>query len=99
MPSKDWPGFINTKMIIYHILVKHEYEAQDILKKIKVFEDFQKCAEKFSLCPSGKQGGLLGPFKKNRFVNSFEEAVEELPENKISKPVRTQFGYHLIWKK
>lgn len=86
-------------MNIYHILVKHEYEAQDILNRIKTFEDFQNAALKFSLCSSSNTGGLLGPFKKNRFVESFEEAAEALPANAISKPIHTQFGYHLIWKK
>lgn len=84
--------------LVHHILVKHEYEAQDILKKIAKGESFASCAQKFSTCPSNKQGGLLGPYKKNRFVEPFEEAVESLELNKISPPIRTQFGYHLILK-
>lgn len=85
-------------MQIYHILVQYEYEAQDLSKKIKNFEDFKSCAVKFSKCSSAKQGGLLGPFKPGRFVENFEEACDLLRENQISKPVRTQFGWHLIYK-
>lgn len=84
---------------VFHILVKHEYEANDILKKINEGMSFEQAAQKFSSCPSGKNGGALGPFKPGRFVEAFEESLETLPMNKISIPVRTSFGYHLILKK
>lgn len=95
--------------LIYHILVKHEYEAIDLLKKLNQDMDqddtkntsqnkFEQLAQKFSQCPSAKQGGLLGPYKPGRFVEAFSEAVEQLKLNEISKPIRTQFGYHLIKK-
>ena len=85
-------------MLIYHILVQHEYEAQDLVKKIKSFDDFKSIAEKYSKCSSAKQGGLLGPFKRGRFVESFEDACEALNVHQMSQPVRTQFGWHLIYK-
>lgn len=79
-----------------HILVDQEYEAQDLLKKLEEGETFDSLAEKFSKCPSGKQGGMLGKFGKGRMVESFEEAAFALDVNEISAPVKTQFGYHLI---
>lgn len=82
----------------YHILVQYEYEAKDLQPKIKSFTDFQNYAKKYSTCSSAKDGGSLGVFKPNRFVEAFAEAFEVLPENQVSKPVRTQFGYHLIYK-
>ncbi len=83
---------------IFHILVKHEYEAKDVLKKINEGLSFEQAARKFSSCPSAKDGGLLGEFKPGRYVEAFEEAVVDLKTNKVSSPVRTQFGYHLILK-
>lgn len=83
---------------VKHILVKYEYEAQDVLKKIKEGLSFAEAAMKYSTCSSAKQGGELGVFKPRRFVEAFEEAVDGLKENEISKPIRTQFGYHLILK-
>lgn len=83
---------------IFHILVKHEYEAQDILKKIKAGMTFEQAAQKFSTCPSAKSGGFLGEFKPGRYVEAFEEAVLQLKFDTVSSPVRTQFGYHLIFK-
>lgn len=80
-----------------HILVEQEYEAQDVIKKIKEGEDFAVVASGFSKCPSGKQtGGDLGNFRSGQMVPSFEEAVKNLEVGQISEPVSTQFGYHII---
>lgn len=79
-----------------HILVQQEYEAQDLLRKIKEGADFGEVAGKFSLCPSRAQGGDLGTFGRGRMVEAFEEAAFSLKPGEISGPVRTRFGYHLI---
>jgi len=80
-----------------HILVDQEYEAQDLLQKIEKGEaTFEELAQKFSKCPSGKSGGDLGEFGKGQMVAPFEEAAFGLEVGKVSKPVQTQFGYHLI---
>lgn len=84
---------------IFHILVTHEYEAKDILLKLISADQFAEFARKYSKCPSAKSGGDLGEFKPGRFVESFEEACDVLVPNQISKPVRTQFGWHIIIKK
>ena len=83
---------------IFHILVKHDYEAKDILKKMNEGLSFEQAARKFSSCPSAKDGGYLGEFKPGRYVEAFEEAVVDLKVDKVSVPIRTQFGYHLILK-
>lgn len=79
-----------------HILVSHEYEAKDILRKIEQGDEFEKLARDFSICPSSKNGGDLGEFPKGRMVPSFEKELLKLNENEISGVVRTQFGYHII---
>ncbi|MCH2535372.1 MAG: peptidyl-prolyl cis-trans isomerase [Bdellovibrionales bacterium] len=79
-----------------HILVAHEYEAQDLIKKINDGVSFEELAQKFSKCPSSQQGGDLGSFTKGRMVPEFEEAVVALKPGEVSEPVRTAFGYHLI---
>lgn len=79
-----------------HILVEQEFEAMDLLKKIEEGSKFEDLAQKFSKCPSRARGGDLGEFGKGRMVPSFEEAAFALSVNEVSKPVRTQFGYHLI---
>lgn len=79
-----------------HILVEQEYEAQDLLKKLAEGKSFEELAQSFSKCPSRQRGGDLGEFGRGRMVPNFEEAAFALQVNEVSKPVRTQFGYHLI---
>lgn len=45
---------------------------------------------------SAVNGGYLGPAGKGLFVPAFEESVFSLKEGEVSKPVETQFGYHII---
>ena len=79
-----------------HILVEHEHEAQDVLKKLKEGKSFEELAKQFSKCPSGEEGGSLGAFGKGQMVKPFETAVFALKVGEVSGPVQTQFGYHII---
>lgn len=79
-----------------HILVEKEYEAEDVLKKLKEGSSFESLAKAFSKCPSGDEGGDLGEFGKGQMVKPFEEAAFALKAGEVSGPVRTQFGYHII---
>lgn len=79
-----------------HILVTHEYEAQDLLRKLREGADFGDLARTFSLCPSKSRGGDLGSFGRGRMVEAFETAAFALTPGEVSEPVRTRFGYHLI---
>lgn len=84
------------KVNAQHILVNHEHEAQDLLKKVSGGESFDQLAKDFSLCPSGQTGGNLGEFGKGQMVKPFETAAFDLEMNQVSEPIKTQFGYHLI---
>lgn len=80
-----------------HILVEHEHEATDLLKKIEEGKTFEELAKDFSKCPSGQRGGDLGEFGKGVMVPNFESAAFALEAGQTTTtPVRTQFGYHLI---
>jgi len=80
-----------------HILVDSEEKAKEIKEKISNGEmSFEEAAGQFSTCPSGQQGGDLGEFGRGMMVPEFEDAAFELELEKISEPVKTQFGYHLI---
>ena len=79
-----------------HILVDHDYEIQDLIKKIEEGQSFEDLAKDFSKCPSGLQGGDLGHFSKGQMVKPFEEAAFSLEIGEVSGVVQTQFGYHLI---
>ena len=79
-----------------HILVSHEYEADDIRRKLEGGENFEEMARIFSKCPSSQQGGDLGKFPRGRMDENFEEAAFALKPGETSAAVRTRFGYHLI---
>lgn len=80
-----------------HILVKTEEEAKSCLKEIvEDNKDFSEVAKAHSMCPSKEQGGLLNYFKRGMMVKEFEDEAFSLPLHKVSQPVKTQFGYHII---
>ena len=80
-----------------HILVQTLAEAMDAREKITdVGEDFGLIAKNVSKCPSAQNGGDLGFFGKGAMVKPFEDAAFGLEVGKVSLPVQTQFGYHLI---
>ena len=80
-----------------HILVGSKELADEIKKKIDDGEEFSKLAEEFSECPSKKRGGDLGWFGKGAMVRPFEVAAFSADEGEIVGPVKTEFGYHIIY--
>ena len=88
---------VNPSAHASHILVKSKSEAIQLSSNIKKLKDFQKKARKKSDCPSSQKGGDLGWFRKGQMVREFEEAVWSIPLKTVSSPIKTQFGYHLIW--
>jgi peptidyl-prolyl cis-trans isomerase C len=80
-----------------HILVEKEDEAKAIVIRLKAGEDFAKLAAEMSKDPgSGKEGGDLGYFTKDRMVPEFAEAAFKLKPGEVSAPVKSQFGWHVI---
>lgn len=81
-----------------HILVKTESEANALKAKIEQGADFSQLAKRHSTCPSKKQGGDLGEFKRGAMVKPFDQAVfaKGSEDKSVIGPVKTRFGYHLI---
>jgi len=95
---------IPEKIHARHILVKTEDEAKKIIEQLKglkgqeLKEKFVELAKKKSTGPSGSKGGDLGYFSKGQMVKPFEDAAFALKKGTITtKPVKTQFGYHVIY--
>lgn len=87
-----------------HILVKTEKEAEDIINTLKSLKGdalkakFIELAKAKSTGPTGPKGGDLGTFTKQQMVPEFSAAAEALNEGEVTlKPVKTQFGYHVIY--
>ena len=79
-----------------HILVNDNEKADELFEKISNGENFEELAKEHSSCPSSSVGGDLNFFRKGQMVPEFEEAAFNLSIGEISKPVKTQFGYHII---
>ncbi len=81
-----------------HILTNDRTLADSLYERIKKGESFASLAQIYSKCPSKSKGGDLGWFKEGQMVKEFENQVRRMSVGSISKPVRTQFGYHIIKK-
>jgi|APSaa5957512576_1039674.scaffolds.fasta_scaffold30517_2 peptidyl-prolyl cis-trans isomerase C len=80
-----------------HILVKTKAEANRVLRQLRKGASFSPLAKKMSIDKeTAKNGGELGWFTKGRLVPEFEKAAYNLKIGQISKPIKTQFGYHVI---
>lgn len=62
----------------------------------KIAEKFAELAAANSDCPSSAKGGDLDFFAQGAMVPEFEKAAFGLEVGKVSAPVKTPFGYHLI---
>jgi len=79
-----------------HILVETEEEAKEIVAQLEGDADFAELAKEKSTGPSGSNGGDLGWAGLGQFVPEFEAAMVALEAGKVSAPVKTQFGWHVI---
>jgi len=80
-----------------HILVGSEEQAKDIADKLAKGGDFAALAKENSVDAGSKEeGGMLGFFAKGQMVPQFEQAAFALQKGEISKPVQSQFGWHVI---
>lgn len=84
------------KVHAYHIVLKTPEEAEEILKKLKDGENFEKLAKERSLGPSKEKGGDLGYFQRGDMVSEFEDVVFKLKIGELSDVVKTDYGYHII---
>jgi peptidyl-prolyl cis-trans isomerase C len=79
-----------------HILVETEDQAKKIEDELKKGADFAELAKKESKDPGASDGGDLGFFTKDQMVPEFSAAAFALEPGKISDPVKSQFGWHVI---
>jgi peptidyl-prolyl cis-trans isomerase D len=105
------PGEFSTPEEVHarHILIKADHgnpesekkaytKAKDVAKRAQSGkEEFAKLAKDNSEDPGSKDsGGDLGFFSRGKMVPEFEKAVFSMESGKVSEPVRTQYGYHVI---
>jgi foldase protein PrsA len=82
---------------VSHILVRSKAEADSTLARLKGGEDFAAVAKAVSLDKGTvPNGGDLDCSPKGAFVPEFDQAASELEVGKLSDPVQTQYGFHIL---
>jgi foldase protein PrsA len=82
---------------VAHILVRSKPEADAALARVRGGEAFADVAKEVSADKgSAPKGGDLECSPKGSFVAEFDQAASELEIGKVSDPVQTQYGFHLI---
>ena len=89
-----------------HILIKPnelitEEDARNRLlefrDRVEAGEDFARLARLYSVdYSSGVKGGDIGWMDPGTTVREYEEAANQLKEDEMGYPIRSQFGWHLI---
>ncbi len=96
--SKD--NFVRASHILIQRTANDEADkakADSVYQSLIGGADFAAAARKISADPgSGSRGGDLGWFGKGMMVKEFEEACFSGQTGVIQKPVKTNFGYHII---
>jgi peptidyl-prolyl cis-trans isomerase C len=83
---------------VEHILVEKESDAKAIITQIKGGANFEEIAKSKSKDPgSAPNGGDLGYVSEKALVPEFSKAMVQLKNGQITdKPVKSQFGWHII---
>ena len=80
-----------------HILVPDLKTAQKVEADLKAGKDFAAEAKQYSTDPGSRdKGGELGWFRKGAMVPAFDAYAFTGPLGKISAPIKSPFGYHVI---
>jgi PPIC-type PPIASE domain len=80
-----------------HILVAKKADADLIYAALQKGARFADVAKARSIdAGSAQQGGLLGCLATGEFVKEFQHAADTASLDLPTRPVKTQFGYHVI---
>ena len=81
---------------VRHILVKTRAQANKLYDQLKAGADFADLAKKSSLDTGSKVNGGKLTITRGQTVAPFDQTAFLLKNNVISRPVKTEFGFHII---
>jgi foldase protein PrsA len=81
---------------VRHILVKTKAQANKIYDQIKAGGNFAALAKKYSTDPGSKDTGGKLTVIRGQTVAPFDTTAFLLSTNQISRPIKTEYGYHVI---
>ncbi|WP_452599220.1 peptidylprolyl isomerase [Pontimicrobium sp. MEBiC01747] len=87
------------QVTVAHIMIKDdETKINEIYKRIEQGEAFESLAKQFSEDKSSaNKGGTLKPFSSGELSSKiFEDVAFNLKEKEVSKPFKSEFGWHVV---
>jgi len=78
------------------IMVTDEAQGKQVLGLLRQGEDFTEVARQYSQSPDARQGGDLGFFGRGQMPGEFDAVVFDLPVGRLSKLVKSDYGYHIF---
>ena len=81
---------------VRHILVKKRSLADELYAKLKNGADFAQLARKYTQDEASKADGGNFTAYKGKTVAPFDKFVFAAKKGDLSKPIKTEFGWHLI---
>lgn len=75
---------------------KAQYRVDHLYQRLLDGEDFALLARNFSDGPEAIANGDLGFISKGLLAASFEQVVFNLADYEVSKPFRTELGFHIV---
>jgi peptidyl-prolyl cis-trans isomerase C len=88
----DRPAQVRARQIV----VAEEATGQEALGLLRQGQPFADVAMEYSLSPDSQQGGDLGFFARGEMPLEFDEIVFDLPVNRLSDLVKSEYGYHIF---
>lgn len=84
---------------VYNILLEDEETAKEVKSKISSLDDFKKYADEYNTDSTKGIGGYLGylPYENSGMIEEFVEGFKSLANDTVSDPVKTSYGWHLIY--
>jgi parvulin-like peptidyl-prolyl isomerase len=82
--------------VVRHVLVKEKALADRLYNQLRAGGDWKAIAKQYSQDPASKNQGGRMTATKGALVPEFEQAAFNIGNNGITKPVKTQYGWHVI---
>jgi parvulin-like peptidyl-prolyl isomerase len=81
---------------VRHVLVKKKGLADQLYNQLRAGGNWKAIAKKHSQDPGSKDKGGRYTATKGQVVPEFEKTTFSIKTNQLAKPVKTQFGWHII---
>ncbi len=104
----DSLGLLPAEVQLYHIVIKPPWSETSIAQIKTDLTEYRRqimageatidnLAMKFSDEPAArKTKGSLGEFGRGQMVSEFEEMVYQMRVGEVSRPFRTEYGFHIV---